>query len=201
VQLPSVFTTNLVWASDNPSARDIKRLLSTLRCAVNLGQVFAIPDDGSSSKAEAVEKEKVRPGFPRAGRSERATVSTFRFMFLVPERMAYLYFERRFSYMHLCGVLGAFFSPLNCFFCLLPRHITIALDQSIGAPGGTQPPSPCGGASKDPDARRTGGAGAGPAGKATGRRHQRQGPEIDGPRRPNWAPAHVPLLRDDLLLR
>jgi hypothetical protein len=59
-----VFTTNLVWATDNPSARDIKRLLSTLRCAVNLEQVFTIPDDGSRSSSRssksAVERERVR---------------------------------------------------------------------------------------------------------------------------------------------
>ena len=57
MQLPSVLATNLVWATDQPSSSDIRRLLSTLRCAVDLGQVFTIPDDGDSSgKAAAIEE-------------------------------------------------------------------------------------------------------------------------------------------------
>lgn len=52
-------------------------------------------------------------------------------MFLVPEHVAYSYFVRRFSCIHLFGVLCAFFSPLNCFFDLLPSsfgHASVVVD-------------------------------------------------------------------------
>lgn len=59
-----MLTINCVWASGTPSATEIRRLLATLRCAVELGEVFTIPDDGSGDKATAV-KEEVPRGFLR----------------------------------------------------------------------------------------------------------------------------------------
>jgi hypothetical protein len=46
VQLPEVFTANLVWASGQPPAEDIERMLNKLRCSVDLAQASVLPAGG-----------------------------------------------------------------------------------------------------------------------------------------------------------